>query len=67
MESNKLLKYLEIVKFAQVENELSKYFELRGSGQFDSHFFFPSSANTKTNLNNIVKKKRCPFKVHLHF
>ena len=40
MESNKLLKYLEIVKFAQVENELSKHFELRDSGQFDSHFFF---------------------------
>ena len=66
MESNKLLKYLEIVKFAQVENELSKHFELRDSGQFDSHFF-SSSANTKTNLNNIVKKKHCPFKVHLHF
>ena len=39
MEGNKLLKYLEIVKFAQLENELSKHFELRDSGQFGSHFF----------------------------
>ena len=66
MEGNKLLKYLEIVKFAQLENELSKHFELRDSGQFGSHFF-SSSENTKTNLNNIVKKKHCPFKEHLHF
>ena len=65
VESNKLLKYLEIVKFAQVENELSKHFELRDSGQI--RIFFSSSVNTKTNLNNIVKKKHCPFKVHLHF
>jgi len=34
MEGNKLIEYLEIVKFAQVENELSKHFELRDSGQF---------------------------------
>ena len=66
MEGNKLLKYLEIVKFAQLENELSKHFELRDSGQFDSHFF-SSSENTKTNLNNKVKQKHCPFKEHLHF
>ena len=66
MESNKLLKYLEIVKFAQVENELSKHFKLRDSGQFGSHFF-SSSENTKKKLNNIVKKKHCPFKEHLHF
>ena len=66
MESNKLLQYLEIFKFAQVENELSKHFELRDSGQFGSHFF-SSSENTKTNLNNKVKKKHCPFKEPLHF
>ena len=66
MEGNKLLKYLRIVKFAQLENELSKHFELRDSGQFGSHFF-SSSENTKTNLNNKVKKKHCPFKEHLHF
>ena len=56
MEGNKLLKYLEIVQFAQLENELSKHFELRDSGQFGSHFF-SSSENTKINLNNKVKKK----------
>ena len=39
VESNKLLKYLEIVKFAQVENELSKHFELRDSGQIRIFFF----------------------------
>ena len=66
MEGNKLLKYLEIVKFAQLENELSKHFELRDSEQFGSHFF-SSSENTKIHSNNKVKKKHCPFKEHLHF
>ena len=46
MGGDKLHKYLEIVKFAQVENELSKHFELRDSRQFGSHFF-SSSENTK--------------------
>ena len=65
MEGNKLLEYLEIVKFALVENNLSKHLEVRDSRQFGSHFF-SSSENTKTNLNNIVKKIHCPLKGHLH-